>query len=117
MSRIDELFRAEHARAGRPEDMAVFIRHESEGRLHCEVRAYFSPASVAVARAVHADPFPRPTPAGLSLVAGAPEAWRALFHNRPACRAPKAVGTEVRPPRASQSREISEGHEPIRRPP
>jgi hypothetical protein len=82
MSRIDELFRAEHARAGRPRDMAVFVRHESEGRLHCEVRAYFSPASAPVASAEGAAPCDRPSPEGLSLLAGDPEAWRALFPDR-----------------------------------
>jgi hypothetical protein len=84
LSRIDELFRAEHARAGRPRDMAVFVRYESAGRLHCEVRAYFSPASAPVASAMGAAPCDRPSPEGLSLVAGVPEAWRALFPDREA---------------------------------
>ena len=84
LSRLEALFRAERAKAGDPRDMALFIRHESEGRLHCEVRAYFSPASAAVASAMDADPCARPSPAGLSLLVGAPEAWRALFPDRPA---------------------------------
>lgn len=84
LSRLVALVQAERARAGDPRDVAVFIRHESEGRLHCEVRAYFSPAAVAAARAVEADSCPRPSPAGLSLLAGAPEAWQALFPDRPA---------------------------------
>ena len=28
---------------GRSDKIAIFIRHESEGHLHCEVKAYFSP--------------------------------------------------------------------------
>ena len=31
---------------------AVFIRHESEGRLHCEVMAYFSPGAFRLAEAL-----------------------------------------------------------------
>jgi hypothetical protein len=82
LGRIEARFLAEYARAGSPADMAIFVRHESEGRLHCEVRAYFSPASAAVARAVDADPCDRPSPEGLSLLVGAPESWLALFPDR-----------------------------------
>src|SRR5215468_7881361 len=81
---LEGLFRAERAKAGDPPEMALFVRQESEGRLHCEVRAYFSPAAAGVARAAGADPCDRPSPAGLSLVAGSPEAWGALFPDRPA---------------------------------
>jgi len=82
LGRIEALFLAESARAGRPADMAIFVRHESEGRLHCEVRVYFSPASAAVACAVDAEPCDRPSPEGLSLLAGPPESWLALFPDR-----------------------------------
>ena len=84
LSRLEALFRAARAAAGDPREMALFVRQESEGRLHCEVKAYFSPASAAVARAVGADACERPFPEGLSLLAGAPESWRALFPDRPA---------------------------------
>jgi hypothetical protein len=84
LSRLEALFRAERQKAGDPAGMAIFVRQESEGRLHCEVRAYFSPASAAVARTVDADPCDRPSPEGLSLLAGTPDAWRALFPDRPA---------------------------------
>ena len=84
LSRIEERFRAEYERVGRPPDMAVFVRHESEGRLHCEVRAYFSPAAARVARAVDAAPCNPPVPEGLDLLEGAPESWRALFPDREA---------------------------------
>jgi hypothetical protein len=79
LDRLVALFRSAHARAGRARDMAVFVRHESEGRLHCEVRTYFSPASVEVARAVDAVPCDRPSPDGLGLLAGDRDAWAALF--------------------------------------
>ena len=88
LSRIEALFRSEYAKTGGPRNMALFTRLESEGRLHCEVRAYFSPASAAVARAVDADPCDRPAADGLSLLAGAPAAWRALFPERTGPRLP-----------------------------
>lgn len=82
LSRIEALFRSEYAKTGAPRSMALFTRLESEGRLHCEVRAYFSPASAAVASAVDADPCDRPSADGLSLLAGAAESWLALFPER-----------------------------------
>jgi hypothetical protein len=84
LDRIEELFRVEHLRAGRPRDMAVFISHQSEGRLHCEVFAYFSPAAAALAKAMDAAPCGRPSPEVLRLLAGAEGAWQALFppHHR-----------------------------------
>ena len=81
---IREVFHSEYERAGRPADMAVFVRHESEGRLHCEAHAYFSPAAARIARAVEAVPCRPPSPEGLGLVAGAPAAWRVLFPDREA---------------------------------
>ncbi|MCB1621380.1 MAG: hypothetical protein KDI44_11670 [Thiothrix sp.] len=67
------------ARAGNPPEMAVFMRHESEGRLHCELKVYFSPAAVAVARAFAARPCHQPASSGLGLVAGTEAAWARLF--------------------------------------
>jgi hypothetical protein len=60
-------------------EMAVFVRHESEGRLHCEVHVYFSPAAVAVATAADAIPCIKPSPSGLSLLVGSEESWEILF--------------------------------------
>ena len=34
---IEQRFLSAYTDAGTPEDMALFIRHDSEGRLHCEV--------------------------------------------------------------------------------
>ena len=39
---IEEAFLQVFTAAGNPPEMAVFTRPESEGRLHCEVIAYFS---------------------------------------------------------------------------
>lgn len=79
---ITALFGPVFAAAGRPADMAVFTRHESEGRLHCEVIAYFSPAAARVATAVGAEPCERPTPAELGLLAGDTRCWAVLFPER-----------------------------------
>ncbi len=65
--------------AGRPADMAVFTRHELEGRLQCEVIAYFSPAAAGLAQAVGARPCDRPSTTDLDLLAGDPACWGALF--------------------------------------
>jgi len=64
---------------GMPPDMAVFTRLESEGRLHCEVIAYFSPAALDLAKAFDARPCEKPSRMGLDLLAGDQRAWSVLF--------------------------------------
>jgi hypothetical protein len=76
---IETEFHRSFSAAGRPPDMAVFTRPESEGRLHCEVIAYFSPAAGKLAQAFDAEPCSRPARAGLGLLAGDEAAWLALF--------------------------------------
>jgi hypothetical protein len=76
---IEELFLRSFNAAGRPSDMAVFTRLESEGRLHCEVIAYFAPAAEEVAKAVNAQRCHKPTREGLGLLAGDPGCWSVLF--------------------------------------
>ena len=73
------LFSQVFAAAGMPVEMAVFTRHESEGRLHCEVVAYFSPAALKIANAFDAEPCEKPVRAGLGLLAGDERAWSILF--------------------------------------
>lgn len=60
-------------------DIAVFTRSESEGRLHCEVIAYFSPAASALAEAFDAEPCQRPERSGLTLLIGSDQSWEHLF--------------------------------------
>lgn len=62
-----------------PLGAAVFTRHESEGRLHCEVVAYFSPAAADVAEVFDAEPCQKPVRAGLGLLTGDESAWSVLF--------------------------------------
>ncbi|HLO30854.1 MAG TPA: hypothetical protein VK249_17040 [Anaerolineales bacterium] len=76
---IEEAFLQAFAAGGRPLDMAVFTRPESEGRLHCEVIAYFSPAAAQVAQEFDAEPCAKPERAGLGLLAGDEHSWSVLF--------------------------------------
>ena len=81
---IEAAFQRIFIASGMPADMAIFTHSESEGRLHCEVIAYFSPAAQAVAREFNAHPCSPPTRVGLTLLAGDEPAWSALFseHDR-----------------------------------
>lgn len=76
---IEEAFHKSFLAAGRPLEMAVFTRPESEGKLYCEVMAYFSPAAAEVAEAFDAEPCRKPVRAGLGLLAGDERAWSVLF--------------------------------------
>ncbi len=62
-------------RAGRPVALAAYTRHESEGRLHCELKVYFTPAASEVAKAVGAVACARPSRYDLGLLAGSEGAW------------------------------------------
>ena len=76
---IRAAFQAAFKSAGEPADMAVFKRLESEGRLHCEVIAYFSPSASGVAQLFDAEPCQRPSRSGLGLLAGDEDSWSVLF--------------------------------------
>ena len=69
---------ARAAQAEQPEagNLAVFTRHSSEGRLHCAVTAYFSPAASALARKFGAVACGRPQRDELALLCGDADAWR-----------------------------------------
>ncbi|MGB5833414.1 MAG: hypothetical protein WBG92_15660 [Thiohalocapsa sp.] len=79
LDRLKHLFVEEYGSADRPQDLALFYRHESEGRLHCEVKVYFSPASAVLAKSVAASPCARPAPGDLGLLVGSQQAWSVLF--------------------------------------
>ena len=76
---IEALFMQLFTVAGSPPEMAVFTRYESEGRLHCEVMAYFSPAAWEVAKAFDAQPCEKPSRTELGLLAGDQRSWLVLF--------------------------------------
>ena len=77
--RIKQLLLSAYSATDSPREMAAFIRHESDGRLHCEVKIFFSPMSIAVAKEVNAEPCEKPSPDGLSMLAGSQDSWMVLF--------------------------------------
>ena len=79
LEHIKELFLSEYETGNRLKELALFVRHESEGRLHCEVKVYFSPAAIIVAKAVNGMPCNKPCPDGLDLLVGSEEAWSIFF--------------------------------------
>jgi hypothetical protein len=79
LDNIKTLFLSEYEKANSSKTMAVFFRHESEGRLHCEVKVYFSPQTAVVAKAANAVPCEKPLPGGLGLLVGPIESWSTLF--------------------------------------
>lgn len=79
LAEIEERFQPSFLAAGQPPEMAVFTRPESEGRLHCEVIAYFSPAAAEIAIAFDARPCAKPAKEGLGLLAGDERSWPVLF--------------------------------------
>jgi hypothetical protein len=76
---IEKIFLSLFESVGRPLDMAVFTRYASEGRLHCDVTAYFSPAATEVAKVFDAQPCAKPVRAELGLLVGDKQAWSVLF--------------------------------------
>lgn len=64
---------------GMPLGMAVFTRLESEGRLHCEMMAYFSPSAWEIAEMFGAELCDKPFRMGLDLLVGDEQAWQACF--------------------------------------
>ncbi|MBI5353356.1 MAG: hypothetical protein HZB50_12015 [Chloroflexi bacterium] len=79
LDEIGEAFMKLFSAVGKPPDMAIFTRYDSEGHLHCEVTAYFSPAAKDVALAFDAEPCERPSREGLGLLAGDKLSWSKLF--------------------------------------
>jgi hypothetical protein len=60
-------------------EMAMFIRHENQGRLHCELVVYFSPACDSIATKLDATPCMNPSVNDLSLCIGDSESIALLF--------------------------------------
>lgn len=79
LDRIESLYTTLYGVADGRRDIAVFIRHESEGRLHCEVMAYFSSDAFLLAAALDAAPCERPSKHDLSLHVGSEDSWKTLF--------------------------------------
>ncbi|MBX3038298.1 MAG: hypothetical protein KF758_15405 [Anaerolineales bacterium] len=60
-------------------ELAIFTRNDSEGRLHCQVTAYFSPATIQIAKLFDATPCEKPNKDNLDLLAGDKICWEVLF--------------------------------------
>ena len=79
LEHIQKLFLETYGLKEYADDTALFFRHESEGRLHCEVKVYLSPATVLIATALHAMPCRQPIPTDLGLLMGSEACWPVLF--------------------------------------
>jgi hypothetical protein len=79
LTRIREAFEVEFPAGARAADVAVFVRYESEGRLHCEATAFLSPQAGELARRLGAHACAAPVREGLELLAGGEGCWDAIF--------------------------------------
>lgn len=71
-----DAIRERFAQAGEcPGRTGVFMRHESEGRLHCAVIIHFTPDARELAMQFGATACARPSVSGLHLLAGSDAAW------------------------------------------
>lgn len=81
--KIEQAFIPFYEAAGKPAEMAVFLRYESQGQLHCRVTAYFSPATADIARQFAANTCAKPSIRDLQLLAGDTQSWARLFPDGP----------------------------------
>ena len=79
LERIAATLEAEWSRLGHPIGAAAFVSHESEGRLHCEVKVYLAPGFRDEAARLEAEPCGRPLREGLGLLVGSEASWAVLF--------------------------------------
>ncbi|MDO6459156.1 hypothetical protein Q4485_00445 [Granulosicoccaceae sp. 1_MG-2023] len=75
---IRERLESAHHKAGEPASATAYFRHESDGRLHCELKIYFSAGFAGIAKELGAVPCAPPSPHGLSLLAGSAKKAGAL---------------------------------------
>lgn len=77
--KIAAVFSSAREAEGSGDEVAAFVRHESDGRLHCEVKVYFSPASESIANTLGAVGCGQPSVHGLAMLVGSEMAWGVLF--------------------------------------
>lgn len=70
LDRIRGLLKSEYQNASDFKDRTVYFRHESEGRLQCEVHVYFPPAMVHIAKLFDAIPCGKPAQNSLGVLMG-----------------------------------------------
>lgn len=79
--------RAQFQRCDAADDgSGVLMRHQSEGRLHCELWLYFPPELSDLATLFGARPCARPAVEGLGILAGSPACLQRLREDDPADR-------------------------------
>ena len=79
LEQIREAFENFISTNGASQGLAIFTRNDSEGRLHCEVTAYFSPAASELAKTFEAEMCEKPVRDNLDLLAGDETSWEVLF--------------------------------------
>jgi hypothetical protein len=79
LTEIEAQFRRAYEAAGRPAEMALFKRHDTEHSLHCMVTVYFSPAARSAATASGAIACSAPLRSNLELLVGDRGCWVRLF--------------------------------------
>lgn len=79
---IEEAFANIFLQSKHRPDAAVFIRHENDGGVHCNIIAYFSPSVAELGRQFNANECIRPSSDGLSLLVGSPRAHEFVFIDR-----------------------------------
>ncbi len=72
LEQIKNQFLSETKHRSIPAGAALYIRHESEGRLHCEVKVYFPPEIAGLARVLGAVPCEQPDRNTLGVLLKAP---------------------------------------------
>ncbi|MCB0043924.1 MAG: hypothetical protein KDD92_00655 [Caldilineaceae bacterium] len=65
---IKSRFLTAYGQSDASDEIALFYRHESGGKLHCDYVLYFTPAAHALAQAVGAAPCGKPAATDLGLV-------------------------------------------------
>jgi hypothetical protein len=79
LDRIINLFQTPSVGHQHSDNQALFIRHESEGRLHCDAVVYFPPSCSALAQQLGARVCTPPPRQDLGLLAGEENAWSVYF--------------------------------------
>ncbi len=79
LDQVEAVCQSAYIKTNCTKEMAVLLRHESEGRLQCEVVIYFSPAMAEIAGELGAIPCEQPTKYDLSLLVGSSAAWSVFF--------------------------------------
>lgn len=82
LDRITQLFQVIRTEHPQPDTPALFVRHESEGKLHCDVIVYFPPALELLAQQLQASHCAAPSANDLGLLAGDNRAWTIWFPDR-----------------------------------